>query len=100
MLNIKTLNIYLFWIIQIELLKIKKAFITILTKYFDYTNVFLSKFAIEFSKYISINNYIIKLKKYKQLSYNPIYNLKLVKLEILIIYVKINLVNSFIKSFK
>ena len=47
-----------------------------------------------------MNNLVIKLKKNKQLSFKLIYNLKLVELEILKIYIKTNLVNSFIWSSK
>ena len=47
-----------------------------------------------------MNNYIIKLKKDKQLFFRPIYSLKLIKLKILKTYIKINLTNCFICSFK
>ena len=45
---------------------------------------------------IKINKYAIKLKEDKQPPFEPIYNLKLVELETLKIYIKINLANSFI----
>ena len=51
---------------------------------------------MEFLKYIRIINYIIKLEKNKQLLFGSIYNLEVVKLEILKTYIKINLINSFI----
>ena len=47
-------------------------------------------------KYIRINDHIIKLEKSKQLLFNSIYNLKLVKLETLKTYIEINLANNFI----
>ena len=47
-----------------------------------------------------MNNYNIKIKKDKQLFYRLIYSLKLIKLKILKIYIKINLINRFIKIFK
>ena len=55
---------------------------------------------VELLKYIRINNYIIKLKKGKQLFFNPIYSLRLVELKILKIYIKTNLTNIFIQLFK
>ncbi len=47
-----------------------------------------------------INNHTIKLVDNQQPSYDPIYSLSQVELEILKIYIKNNLVNGFIKSFK
>ena len=43
-----------------------------------------------------INEYIIKLEKSKQPPFKLIYSLKLIKLEILKTYIKINLANGFI----
>ena len=60
----------------------------------------LAKNIVELSKYIGINNYIIKLEKSKQIFFRSIYNLKLVELKILKTYIKINLANSFIWLFK
>lgn len=54
---------------------------------------------IKFLKYDN-NNYAIKLKKSKQLLYNLIYSLELMKLEILKAYIKLNLANDFIQLFK
>ena len=51
---------------------------------------------VEFLKNIRINELAIKLKKGKQLSFKSIYSLELVKLKILKIDIKTNLVNSFI----
>ena len=67
-----------------------------MAEYFDYSNIFLAEYIIKFLKYTKINNYAIKLKKNKQLSFKRIYSLGLVKLEILKTYIKINLTNSFI----
>ena len=47
-----------------------------------------------------INNNIIKLEEDKQPLFGLIYSLRLVKLEILKIYIKINLANGFIWPFK
>lgn len=55
---------------------------------------------MELPKYIKINDYTIKLKKSKQLSFELIYSLELVNLEILKIFIKINLANSFTRLFK
>lgn len=92
--------IYPSQIAQIKLLKANKALTTIFTKYFDYTNIFLSEFIIELLEYTNINNHVIKLENNKQPSYSLIYSPKPVRLEILKVYIKINLANSFIKSFK
>ena len=74
--------------------------INILIKYFNYYNIFLIKNTVKFLKYIKINNYIIKIEKDKQLFFRFIYSLKPIKLKILKIYIKINLVNGFIWFFK
>lgn len=51
-------------------------------------------------KQINLNKYAIKLKSNKKLSYKPIYNLSLVKLETLKVYIKIYLKIGFIWFFK
>lgn len=71
------------------------AKITILTDYLDYINILLFEFAIKFLKYNN-NNFIIKLKKGKEPFYDPIYNLRIIKLKILKAYIKTNLANDFI----
>ena len=71
-----------------------------MVEYSNYSNIFLAENIAKFLEYIKINNHIIKLEKSKQLSFDLIYNLKLIKLKILKTYIKINLVNSFIKPFK
>lgn len=50
----------------------------------------------EFSEYISLNDHTIELEEGKQPLFGQIYSLKLVKLEILKIYIKTNLTNNFI----
>lgn len=42
-------------------LKVDKAFIEIPNKYTDFADISFQKFATKLSKYISINNFIIKL---------------------------------------
>ena len=55
---------------------------------------------IKLLKNIRINEYAIRLEEEKQLSFDLIYNLKLIKLKILKTYIKTNLANSFIWPFK
>lgn len=55
---------------------------------------------MELPKNISINKHIIKLIEGKQSLYKPIYNINLVKLETLQIYIKSHLKTKFIQSFK
>ena len=61
--------------------------------------IFVLKFI---GKFLIFNNsdFAIKLKKDKQLFYSLIYILKLIKIEILKAYIKINLANDFIWPFK
>lgn len=54
----------------------------------------------EFSEHTTINNYVIKLEKCKKQLFGLIYSQKLVELEVLKIYIKINLANSIIWSLK
>ena len=81
-------------------LKVYKVFTKILNKYIDFTDIFLPKLVIEFSNYIKINNYAIKLVDGWQPLYNFIYSLGLVELEKLKGYIKNNLINGFIRLFK
>ena len=82
--------------VQIKALIFIKVFIIFLAKYSNYNNVFSIKNITDFSKYIKINNHIIKLKIYKQPIFKLIYSLDPVKLETLKIYIKINLAYGFI----
>ena len=86
--------------VQVEALLFDKAFIKILIKYSNYSNVFLVKNIVELSENTGINEYTIKLEKSKQSSFRSIYSLRLVELKTLKIYIKSNLANSFIQSFK
>ena len=69
-------------------------------KYLDYFDVFLFNLVRELPKNTCINKYAIELIKDKKTPYEPIYSLKLVKLEILKIYIKIYLKTRFIWSSK
>ena len=53
------------------------------------------KYKVEILKYIEMNDYIIELEEGKQLTFGLIYSLKLIKLETIKTYVKINLANGF-----
>ena len=66
-------------------------------EYFDYSNDFLAENIPELLKHIKINDYVIELEKSKQPSFSLIYSIGLVELEILKIYIKTNLVISFIR---
>ena len=86
--------------VKVIVLLFNKTFTNILTKYFNCSNIFLMQNIIKLLKYIIINDYIINLKKDKQLFLEFIYNLKLMKLKMLKIYIKINLANNFIELSK
>ena len=77
-----------------------KAFIKILAKYSNYSNVFSAKNIVEFLENTKINKYAIKLEEGKQLSFSSISSLRLIELETLKTYIKINLANNFIWSSK
>lgn len=55
------LNIYLFYRLQIFSLIAKKIFIKTSIEYLDFPNMFILKLAFKVSKYIKINNHIIKV---------------------------------------
>ena len=54
----------------------------------------------KFVNYNEINNHAIQLVNGQQLSYGPIYNLRLIEFEILKAYIETNLANGFIKPSK
>ena len=81
-------------------LKADKAFTKVPNKYANFANVFLSKLVTELPEYTEINNHTIKLIDNEQLPYGLIYSLRPVKLEMLKIYLKNNLVNSSIRFSK
>lgn len=67
-----------------------------MAEYFNYSDIFLVEKIVKLQEYTKINDYVRKLKKVKQLVFEPIYSLELVKLEILKSYIKTNLINNFI----
>lgn len=81
---------------QIKVLLFDKIFIEPLTEYSNYSNIFLVKNKVELLENSKINEFIIELKESKQLLFESIYSLEPIELEILKIYIKINLANSFI----
>ena len=90
--------IYLFWKGQIAVFITKKIIIP--AEYINIAYVFLKKLAIVLLKPTDINKHTIKLINNKQSSYRPNYSLSPVKLKIFKTYIKINLINNFIKPFK
>ena len=82
--------------VGVGVLLFDEAPMAVLAEYFDYNNIFLVENIAELPKHTGINDYIIKQEKDKQPSFGPIYSLSLVELEILKIYIEINLANGFI----
>ena len=81
---------------QVGALLFNKVLIKVLGKYSDYSNIFSAKNAVKFLENIKINKYIIELEEDKQSLFRSIYNLGLVELKTLKIYIKTNLTNGFI----
>lgn len=74
-----------------------KPFISIFTKYYNFPNVFYLKLTSKLLKYTGINNHVINQIDIQQPLYQPIYSLRLGKLEILKNHIKTNLISNFIK---
>ena len=85
---------------QIRALLFDKAFTKVPAKYSDYSNIFLAEYIAKLLEKTGMNEYVIELEKDKQPPFRPIYSLEPVELEILKIYIKINLANSFIRPSK
>ena len=64
--------IYLFCVAQIAILQWDKAFTKIITKYFNYIDVFSSNLIIKLLKIISIKEHIIELIDKKHLFYRKL----------------------------
>lgn len=86
--------------VQIAVSIADKALIIVPAEYLDFKDVFSKKSAVVLSTHTKINTHAINLEEGKQSFYGPIYNLELVELEILKIYIKTNLANRFICSSK
>lgn len=92
------MSIYAFQKTWIALIIIEE--VTIFKKYTNFANVLLKKLVKIISNQTSINKYANKLENGMQSNYKLIYSLLPVELQIFKIYIKINLVNSFIWLFK
>ena len=90
------MTIYSSHIALISILKHVEALIKVLIKQDDYVNIFLFDLAIKLPENTSINQYAIELEKDKQLLYESIYSLELVKLKTFNIYIKNHLKTRFI----
>lgn len=93
-------DIYPFCKTKIVLLKANETFTAVLLEYTDFTDIFSPDLITKLLKYSGINDLIINLIDSKWLLYKPIYSLKSVELEILKMYIEINLINGFIKCSK
>lgn len=94
------LKIHLFCRVQKAFLKTNETFIAILANYINFISVLSLDLSVELLNYTIIKNYTFELIDDKQPSYELIYNLELIELEILKTYIKTNLANNFIKPFK
>ena len=83
---------------QIALLVAKE--VKILTEYSDFSDVFLEERALILSEATKLNQHAIELQKSQQPPYGPIYSLGPVELEMLKIYIEMNLANGFIWPLK
>ena len=67
-----------------------------MAEYSDFEDIFTKNSATMLSEHTEINTHAIEVEEGKQTSYEPIYSLGPMKLEILKTYIKINLANNFI----
>ena len=82
--------------IQVGVLLFEKALIALPVKYSNYNNIISLEYVAKLLEYNKINNYAIKLEKFKWPLFSQIYSLRLIELEILKTYIETNLTNSFI----
>ena len=85
---------------QVRVLLFDKAPTEVPAENSDYSDIFSAENAAELPENTRINKHAIKLEEDKQPSFGPIYNLRLVELETIKTYIKINLANSFSKPFE
>ncbi len=85
---------------QIAHLKADEAFSEVSGEYTDLVDVFFPKLAVKLPEHTGINDHAIKLVDDWQPPYSSIYNLGLMKLELLKAYIENNLASGFIKPFK
>ncbi len=94
------MQVYPFYHTQVSRLLTDEVFIEVLSKYLNYIDIFSFDLVIEILENTSMNEYIIKLIKSKQLFYRSIYSLESVKLEVLKTYITTYLKIKFIQSSK
>ena len=97
-LSLNSMPIYLAQKAQIALLVAEKVQFPI--EYSDFLDVFLEEKALILPEATEFNQHAIKLQEGQQPLYELIYSLGLIELEILKIYIKTNLANSFIWPLK
>lgn len=97
---IKPIKVHPNYKVQIVALIADKTFITVPVEYSNFVVIFSKESAVILLEYTKININAINLKEGKQLLYGLIYNLGLVELKTLKIYIKTKLSNSFIYLFK
>ena len=85
---------------QIAHLKANGTPTKIPSKYADFADILSPKLTVELLKHMRINDHAIKFVNDWQLLYGPIYSLGLMKLEILMAYIKNNLAIGFIRPSK
>ena len=85
---------------QIAALKQDEAPTKVPPEYVNYADIFSFNLAIELAENTGINKYVIKLQDGQQPPYKPTYISSLVELEILKIYIKIQLITGFIQPYK
>lgn len=79
--NFAIFNLYVnfFWQNQIETLISANIFATILNKYINFPDIFISYLTTQVSKYEKIKNYVINPINNQQSLYRLIYSLKFIK---------------------
>lgn len=94
------MTIYLLQTAEIAALKQNKASSQVWVKNSDFSDDFLVEKTLVLLEQTKLNKHIIKLKDEKQSFYRPIYNLRLVELETLNMYLETHLKTSIIQSSK
>lgn len=82
-LFIEPINIHLDQEVQITALITYKALVTVPAKHLDFNNVFSKKSVVVLPEHTKINIHAINLEDGKRPFYEPLYSLRLVKLETL-----------------
>ena len=102
--HVETFVVYVTFLLTMAIHPARKAQMALLvaneikisTKYSDFSDVFLGKKTLILLDKIKLNQYAIELQEGQQLSYEPIYRLGLIELEMLKTYIETNLANDFI----